>query len=300
MTSRSLAADGIDRFLQDYEAEVASRQVGQPHLGDSGPEPHLETTDEASLRDAGILGSFRNRNEALARFNPQLQRAHRVVVVGSSLKGLIHPGGASPETREILRERVSRQHRDKDGLITTDFVLTHPAFADLRAQQENRANLDIGREVIKSLMYLMHWSAEASSIHLYLGTPTCFGILAGDKMVLNPYPYADVAFQSPCLLLQGNGYFFNAFALSHFGVLDQTMVVRLSDLPADIGDLYLSLDDFRERTDKLLGTARKSTSRPVTETESDLESMEGFLDLVHSAMQRREQAEQAKHSVAPE
>jgi len=289
---RSISADDaraeIDHFLLDYEREVLRREAVRPH---SEPEAEAETREVAepgSLEDAGILASFRNRRDALERFNHRLRNAQKVIVVGSSLKGLIHPGGAHPDTRAILRERVARQREDADGLLTTDFVLTHPAFADLRAEQENRAKQDIGREVIKSLMYLMEWEAQASSVHLYLGTPTCFGILADDQMILNPYPYADVAFLSPCLLLEDSGYFFNAFAKSHFGVLDRTMVVRLSDLPNDIGDLYVSLERFRERTDELLGTARQSTSRPrsQSETESDLENMAGFLDIATKARKR--------------
>lgn len=290
----------IDRFLLNYEHEVSRREAGHPHADTSQDEPR-DADEPGSLEDAGILESFRNRKDALGRFNATLRVAQKVVVVGSSLKGLIHPGGAHPDTRAILRERVGRQREDPDGLLSTDFVLTHPAFADLRAEQENRAKQDIGREVIKSLMYLMEWDVQASSVHLYLGTPTCFGILADDRMILNPYPYADVAFQSPCLLLEDSGYFFNAFAKSHFGVLDRTMVVRLSDLPNDIGDLYVSLESFRERTDELLGTARESTSRPrsLTETESDLEKMPGFLDIATKARKRHFRPDANADVIAP-
>lgn len=293
---KSISADQvraeIDIFLQDYETEVAEHKAVSAPLDPVSESEPRDHTDPASLEDAaGIIASFRNRRDALERFNGKLRNAQKVVVVGSSLKGLIHPGGAHPDTRAILRERVSRQREDPDGLWTTDFVLTHPAFADLRAEQENRAKQDIGREVIKSLMYLRDWEAQAGSVHLYLGTPTCFGILADNQMILNPYPYADVAFLSPCLLLEDSGYFFNAFAKSHFGVLDRTMVVRLSDLPNDVGDLYVSLENFRERTDELLRTARESTSRPrfQSETESDLENMPGFLDIVDKARKRQKQ-----------
>ena len=278
----------LDTFVFNYQQEVSDLAAGSASGDGAAAGQSGDTANPTSLVDAGILESFRNRNEALARFNPTLRLAQRVVVVGSSLKGLIHRGGTDAHTRSILKERVRRQREDSEAAITTDFVLTHPAFADLRAEQENRAKQDIGREVIKSLMYLNDWEVPPSSVHLYLGTPTCFGILADDRMVLNPYPYADVAFESPCLLLKDSGYFFNAFAKSHFGVLDRTMVVRLSELPSDIGDLYLSLAKFRDRTDELLSTARESTSRPrsQTETESDLERMTGFLDIVSKAQKR--------------
>ena len=186
----------IDRFLLNYEHEVSRREAGHPHADTSQDEPR-DADEPGSLEDAGILESFRNRKDALGRFNATLRVAQKVVVVGSSLKGLIHPGGAHPDTRAILRERVGRQREDPDGLLSTDFVLTHPASPPTRRSRAGElAKQDIGREVIKSLMYLMEWDVQASSVHLYLGTPTCFGILADDRMILNPYPYADVAFQS--------------------------------------------------------------------------------------------------------
>lgn len=285
----------IDRFLRTYEREVSSREPGYSHPEPSGLDDLPDVDEAASLAGAGILGSFRNRREALQRFNSTLRKAQKVVVVGSSLKGLIHPDGAHPDTRAILRERVSRQRADADGQLVTNFMLTHPAFADLRAEQENRAKKDIGREIIKSLMYIMEWGAAANSIHLYLGTPTCFGIMADDRMILNPYTYADVAFQSPCLLLDDSGYFFNVFARSHFGILDRTMVVRLSDLRNDIGELYERLSDFQDHTDMLLLTARNSTSplHSQSETESDLEGMPGFVDIRDNARRRRRQRPEA-------
>ena len=40
-------------------------------------------------------------------------------------------------------------------------------------------------------------------------------------MIQSPYPHADAAFQSPCLLLQNGSYFFNSFLNSHFGIIDR-------------------------------------------------------------------------------
>jgi hypothetical protein len=281
----------IDRFLHSYDSEVSSREPGHSPSEPSHRDDLPDINKPASLTGAGILRSFPNRREALERFNPTLREAQKVVVVGSSLKGLIHPDGAHPETCAILRERVSRQQADAEGQLVTNFMLTHPAFADLRAEQENRAKQDIGLEIIQSLMYLRAWGAEAKSIHLYLGTPTCFGIMADKQMILNPYTYADVAFQSPCLMLDDSGYFYTVFARSHFGILDRTMVVRLSDLFNDIGDLHFRLGEFQQRTDELLTTARNSTYRPPSqsETESDLEQMPGFKDIKDKARKRYEE-----------
>lgn len=284
----------LDRTLLQFRQEASRLRAGRPAL-EPGHD-HDQATDPRLFDGTGLISSFRDRREALRSFNAKLDRAQRVVVVGSSLKGLLHPGGTDWVTRAILRERVSRQQAGQtEPARTTDFVLTHPAFADLRADQENRAKQDIALEVIESLLYLSEWDAPPGTVHLYLGTPTCFGILADDQMILNPYPYADVAFQSPCLLLREGGYFFNAFVNSHFGIIDRTMVVRLSDLPADIGDLHWSLPDFQRRTDQLLACAKESTmrDRSLSDTESDLEKHPGFTDIVAAARKRHASASYA-------
>jgi hypothetical protein len=287
----------LERMLLDYEQEAA-RQRSRNQAPGPGPGDSLRPPGDTHLFEgAGIIRSFTNRKEALRSFNAKLDRAQKVVVVGSSLKGLLHPGGTDWATRAILRERVSLERaEEEEPTKRTDFVLTHPAFADLRANQENREKQDIALEVIESLMYLKEWETPPSAVHLYLGTPTCFGILADDQMILNPYPYADVAFQSPCLLLQDGGYFFNAFVNSHFGVIDRTMVVRLSDLPADIGDLHWSLPEFQRRTDELLARAKELTvrDRSLSDTESDLEKHPGFSDLVAAARKRHESQSQSQ------
>ncbi len=285
----------LDRALLEYEQETARQKARNPAPASS----HASRVpdDTRFLEGAGIIRSFTNRKDALRFFNTKLDRAQKVVVVGSSLKGLLHPGGTDWATRAILRQRVSLQIAAEDEPTRrTDFVFTHPAFADLRATQENREKQDIALEVIESLMYLKEWGTPPSAVHLYLGTPTCFGILADDQMILNPYPYADVAFQSPCLLLQDGGYFFNSFVNSHFGVIDRTMVVRLCDLAADIGDLHWSLSEFQRRTDELLARAREITvrDRSLSDTENDLEKHPGFSDIVAAARKRHESMGQTR------
>jgi hypothetical protein len=74
------------------------------------------------------------------------------------------------------------------------------------------------------------------------------------------------------------------------------MVVRLSDLPADIGDLHWSLPEFQRRTDELLARAKELTvrDRSLSDTESDLEKHPGFSDLVAAARKRHESLTQSQ------
>lgn len=277
---------GLDDYVAGYLREAhqqPSVATGVPTRDD--PQVGLDAR-LASLATAGILESFPNRRLALRRFAPVLQRSRTAIIVGSSLKGLIHPEGSDQEIRDVVRQRVRRQLEGPEGEVMTDFVLTHPGLADLRAEQESREQLEIGREVIKSLVYLKDWGVPPSSVHLYLGTPTCFGVQTDDQMILNPYPYADVAFESPCLLLSDAGYFFRVFAKAHFGILDRTTMVRLSDFDEDIGDLVINLKEYQARTTELLSVARISTKRRSSDAERDLERLPGFLDMLTKARKR--------------
>ena len=57
------------------------------------------------------------------------------------------------------------------------------------------------------------------NVRLYLGTPTCFAIKTTRQMLINPYPYISVSFDSPCLHVEYSitsgvdrpGYFFDEF-----------------------------------------------------------------------------------------
>ena len=82
------------------------------------------------------------------------------------------------------------------------YLLTHPIVADLRASQENRRPTEIGLEILRSLEVLKSWGTDCANVRLYLGTPTCFAIKTTRQMLLNPYPYVSVSFDSPCLTLE--------------------------------------------------------------------------------------------------
>ena len=89
----------LDRTLFEYEREE-SRQMARYRAARPGGAP--PPGEHGSLVEgAGIIGSFRNRKEALRTFNSKLERAQKVVVVGSSLKGLLHPGGTDFAARAI-------------------------------------------------------------------------------------------------------------------------------------------------------------------------------------------------------
>jgi predicted nucleotidyltransferase len=57
---------------------------------------------------------------------------HEIILVGSSLRGLLKESDIEHEYARITLKR-----RMEDG-IRLKFLLTHPVIADLRARQENR------------------------------------------------------------------------------------------------------------------------------------------------------------------
>jgi hypothetical protein len=165
------------------------------------------------LNDAGRIRPYRTRDIALRDFTSAIDaETAEIIVIGSSLKGLIQQQHHN-EIAEKLRFKISYG-------VPVKFLLTHPAVADLRAGQESRRFTAIGREIIDSLKLLQKWEVKAENVRLYKGTPTCFSIKTGRKMLLNPYPYGSVAYDSPCLIVERNddnrSYFYDAFDNAHF------------------------------------------------------------------------------------
>lgn len=226
----------VDSIQERFREEV-HEQVTQI-LGDY----RAEVENLAALHEAGIIRPYRRRRDALQDFIPDLQAEEtEIMVVGSSLKGLlIHED--YEKFSSILREKI------KSPTVRVKFLLTHPVLADLRAFQEARAFKEIGEEILAALRLLQSWNQPIEQVRLYRGTPTCFAIKTRTKMVLNPYPYASVAFDSPCLLIEagtdGARYFYSVFDRAHFGAWETAVALRLSDYDATIDELQTKLEDY--------------------------------------------------------
>jgi hypothetical protein len=203
-----------------------------------------------SFSQAGITALFKNRKLGVTHFADAIRMAKKELsIVGSSMKGLI----------------LEKEYEETAGLILTKsrerdlqlrFLLTHPCVADLRARQEKRNRMEIGREVIATLKTLHTWHIPEKCVKLYMGTPTCFGIKADDVMLLNPYPYGGVSYNSPCLIVQrksdATGFFFDAFDTSHFGVWESQVAVGIESYQKTIAYLEDSLPKYSKLIDALL------------------------------------------------
>lgn len=195
-----------------------------------------------SLRDAGVLSLHRYRGMALKDFASAIDtETSEIMIVGSSLKGLLQ----KEEYKEIADKL---KFKVDSGDVKVKFLLTHPVVADLRAGQEARRVGEIGTEIIDSLLTLKKWGVKPEFVRLYKGTPTCFAIKTARKMLLNPYPYAAVAYDSPCLIVETDpdhpSYFYEAFNKSHFGAWDTNIAARIFDYEQTIHDLQTKLTAY--------------------------------------------------------
>lgn len=210
-----------------------------------------------SVRHAGIIGLYKRREVALKAFARYIdEEPSEIMVVGSSLKGLLQ--------KEEYRD-IAAKLRFKQGLIKVKYLLTHPIVADFRASQENRRPTEIGLEIVKSLETLRDWGVDCSNVRLYLGTPTSFAIKTTRQMLINPYPYISVSFDSPCLLLEYSpdsgaerpGYFFDEFNSRHFGAWDTDLAVHIQNYDKAIPYYYEKLNEYSDRVADLIGEGKK-------------------------------------------
>lgn len=117
-------------------------------------------------------------------------KSRQVVIVGSTMRGLYQNDQLSARVQQVLIEHKAPYR----------FLLTHWDFVSRRQSQESRPKGAIATELKETLDWLTNkCGVPLHSIRLYYGTPTCFMIVSGSKMFLNPYPYEGVAYGSFCL-----------------------------------------------------------------------------------------------------
>ena len=199
----------------------------------------LDRTGVVEAQPKGIV-AFSNRQEALQEFAQALENERReIMVIGSSLKGLFRADDYK-DTFDILRKKM-------DANVPVYFLLTHPGYADIRAEQEGRPLGAIGREIIDSLRLLVENGVPPASIGLYRGSPTTFAIKTTTKMLLNPYPYRVEAFRSPCLIVDRREAFYSRFGANHFSVWDTMNIEFVGDTPEEFDVIMQRLENSLSR-----------------------------------------------------
>lgn len=174
---------------------------------------------------SGMVRVFKNRNEAIAHFSNYLvTESHEIIIIGSSLRGILDPAEeirSKKEFSNLIRSRLN------DG-VSFKFLLTHPSLAFLREDAEGRADGDIKREIIETLHYLTRDNNNSGglpglgipyhNIKLYKGTPTIFSIITSKSLLMNPYTYKSNAYENFCIevLSVGANDLYSRFMSDHF------------------------------------------------------------------------------------
>jgi hypothetical protein len=228
----------VENMLDDYRKE--NQEILEAYRDE------IETLQ--SLKEAGVVKPYRNRETALAGFASAIDSENvEIMIIGSSLKGLLK--------KEKYKEFANKLRFKMNHNVTVRFLLTHPLVADLRAGQEGRRSTEIGTEIIESLQTLKEWEAPPEHVRLYRGTPTCFAIRTEDHMLLNPYPYGEVAYDSPCFIVTTSqdrpSYIYHEFDKSHFGAWDTKVSVKIYNYDEAINDLQRNLATYSKAVSDL-------------------------------------------------
>ncbi|MBI5021156.1 MAG: hypothetical protein HZB59_06955 [Ignavibacteriales bacterium] len=195
-----------------------------------------------SSSEVGLAKTYISREQAL-----QKSKFHTIIedekdglfIVGSSLLGFLQ----DRHFKHVIETLKKKMH---DG-VEIKFMLTHPLFADFRAAQEGRDPGEIAREIIKSLRIILSFvgsEKELVSVYLYRGTPTCFGILTKDSVLLNPYPYGRQAYESPCFEFDSQTPAYNLYRQAHFQTQFAGKIERFELSDVSISKLESEIDEF--------------------------------------------------------
>lgn len=233
----------LQRPAQEFKA-TAEQMIGEA-VDDVTSLYRNELDLLKACQHGGIHGVYISRADALQAFLPFIEdERHEIVLVGSSLKGLLQEFEVEYEHARTLLQR-----KKVEG-VSIRVLLTHPSVADLRAKQEDRNFKAIGVEIIKSLKTLIEdWMVDRGNIKLYLGTPTCFGIKTTRAMLLNTYPYMKEAYASPCLVVRKPGYFYEHFLSSHFRAWSSAMALPVPD---DLDKMAQQFEEYANRVQDLM------------------------------------------------
>ena len=208
----ALAPSGVIGWVFDYL--VSGRTMELLHDSNEKLNEQVEALRVSTdfLKQSSTLGLemiYPDRRIALEEFAPFMReqaeksRDGKLIIVGSSVKGL----------REAIRHwDTIIESASRNVNCTFQIMLTHPEYCRFRENQEERPAGAIEQEIFESILYLEeHWSKGVDpipsksinhNVKFYKGTPTCFMVIAGDRMLINPYPYEKEAYKSFCLLVK--------------------------------------------------------------------------------------------------
>jgi len=177
----------------------------------------------SELHKLGITKAFKERRDAFAILREQMGHEEvEIFLVGTSLRGLLHPHIGDKTFQGILRAQFEAVRAGRTN-IRIRILLTHPAFAYLRQNLEKlysrKEEFSIAQEIYEAVLQLKELGAQPQNIQFVKGTPTCFGVKTSRVMLLNPYPYQDQALGSFCIVVGNEASrndIYRSFERTHF------------------------------------------------------------------------------------
>jgi len=162
-------------------SEIASREIA------GAPEELLE-----NLLKNGVQGIYPDRATAFRVFTRVWEREHQLSIVGSTIEGFKR--GIGIEARELIMPKLER---DKQSRVR--ILLTHASVAGQRESPEREPSGYIVLQVRGTTGMLQEIKQKTKSEdrlqwRYFKGAPTCFMIMAGSFMLLNPYLYMQPAY----------------------------------------------------------------------------------------------------------
>ena len=150
-----------------------------------------------SASELGVVGFHRTRGGGLREFTQHLRtEIKEVFIVASSIRGLTE---GLPDFADILQDL----HR-KD--VDIKVVLSSPLFSFLREPIESRRSGAIWDEIMEAAQMLTKTDGKIGlddrNVRFFPGTPTVFLLATSRRMLLNPYTYGTMAYQTFCVEVQ--------------------------------------------------------------------------------------------------
>jgi hypothetical protein len=194
-----------------------------------------------------------------------------IIIVGSTLDGLFRQAWFE----QFVKNTLASQRELK-------LMFTHWDYVTHREKQEDRSDGDIAGELKQSLSRALSWGVPPGSVRLVRGAPTVFMVIAGDNMILNPYPFGRESVTSLSIWLRNPqpgkpegrpGSIWNSYYVSHYDEAwnPDAHPRRLSTIP---GEISIPLPkDWEKELDKFIQgviTARLTRVGPVGGASSKL------------------------------
>ena len=197
---------------------------------------------------------------------------HAVCIVSSSCRGLIgYLDRGAHKINKKWRELIIKNHEH------FRILLTHPAYAHLRQPAEERSSGDIELEIIKTTLYLfLIGNMRSNELRLYRGSPTVFLIRIENHILLNPYPYGQMAMKTLGLEFESESeesyiYSFSAMHFDHtWAFLDQ------DSKTVDDNGLVEGIDEFSDILIAFSECTLLSNNKKLRLTENQVKEIDKF------------------------